>query len=82
MNELEQHLEDPLSQCDKAITDEFLVALDMVFKINIKILQSDCSKCYFFDQVNSSSLFEDNLHFVRTKSLHFCPLVPSNFSRG
>ena len=70
MNELEQYLEDPLSQYDKAITDLFLDALDMAFKVNNKILQSDCSKCYFFDQVNTSNLFEDTLYFIRTELLH------------
>ena len=79
MNELEEHLEDPLSRYDKAITDLFLDALDMAFKVNNKILQSDCSKCYFFDQVNISNLFEDTLYFVRTELLHFDPVVPSNF---
>ena len=80
MNELEQYLEDPLFQYDRAITDIFLDALGMVFKIKIKILQSDCSKCYFFDQVNTSNLFKDTLHFLRTESLHFDPFVPSSFA--
>ena len=80
MNELEQYLEDPLSQYGKVITDLFLDALGMAFKVNIKILQSDCSKCYFFDQVNTSNLFKDTLHFVRTESLHFDPVVPSNYA--
>ena len=80
MNELEQYLEDPLSQYDKAITDLFLDALGMAFKVNIKILQSDCSKCYFFDQVNTSNLFKDTLYFVRTESLHFDPIVSSNYA--
>ena len=80
MNELKQYLEDLLSQYHRAITDIFLDALGMVFKINIKILQSDCSKCYFFDQVNTSNLFKDTLHFVRTESLHFDPVVPSNYA--
>ena len=62
------------------ITDLFLDALGMAFKVNIKILQSDCSKRYFFDQVNTSNLFEDTLYFVRTESLHFDPVVPSNFA--
>ena len=80
MNEFDQYLEDPLSQYDKAITDLFLDALGMAFKGNIKILQSDCSKCYFFDQVNTSNLFEDTLYFVRTESLHFDSVVPSNYA--
>ena len=80
MNELEQYLKDPLSQYDKAITDLFLDALGMVFKVNIKILQSDCSKCYFFDHVNASNLFKNTLYFVRTESLHFDPVVPSNYA--
>ena len=80
MNELEQYLEDSLFQYDRAITDIFLDALGMVFKIKIKILQSDCSKCYFFDQVNTSNLFKDTLHFLRTESLHFDPFVPSSFA--
>ena len=80
MNELEQYLEDPLSQYNKAITDLFLDALGMAFKVNIKILQSDCSKCYFFDQVNTSNLFKNTLYFVRTESLHFDPAVPSNYA--
>ena len=80
MNEFDQYLEDPLSQYDKAITDLFLDALGMAFKVNIKILQSDCSKCYFFDQVNTSNLFEDTLYFVRTEPLHFDPVVPSNYA--
>ena len=46
------------------------------------ILQSDCSKRYFFDQVNTSNLFEDTLYFVRTESLHFNPVVPSNFAEN
>ena len=54
VNELEQYLEDLLSQYDQAITDLFLDAFGMAFEVNIKILQSDCSKCYFFDQVNTS----------------------------
>ena len=80
MNELEQYLEDLLSQYDRAITDIFLDALGMVFKINIKILQSDCSKCYFFDQVNTLNLFKDTLYFARTESLHFDPVVPLNYA--
>ena len=80
VNELGQYVEDPLSQYDKAITDLFLDALGMAFKVNIKILQSDCSKCYFFDQVNTSNLFKDTLYFVRTESLHFDPVVPSNYA--
>ena len=51
----------------------------MTFEVNIKILQSDCSKCYFFDQVNTSNLFEGTLYFVRTKSLHFGPVAASNY---
>ena len=80
MNELEQYLEDPLSQYDKAITNLLLDAAGMAFKVNIKILQSDCSKCYFFDQVNTSNLFKDTLYFVRRESLHFDPVVPSNYA--
>ena len=80
MNELEQYLEDLLSQYDKAITYLFLDALGMVFKVNIKILQSYCTKCYFFDQLNTLNLFEDNLYFVRTESWHFDPVVPSNYA--
>ena len=52
----------------------------MAFKVNIKILQSDCSKCYFFDHVNASNLFKNTLYFVRTESLHFDPVVPSNYA--
>ena len=52
----------------------------MAFKVNIKILQSDCSKCYFFDQVNTSNLFKGTLYFVRTETLHFDPVVPSNYA--
>ena len=77
MNEFEQYLEDPLSQYDKTITDLFLDALGMAFKVNIKILQSDCSKCY---QVNTSNFFEHTLYFVRTESLHFDSVVPSNYA--
>ena len=80
MNELEQYLEHPLSQHDKAITDLFLDALGVAFKVNINILQSDCSKCYFFEQLNTSNLFGDTLYFVRTESLHFDPAVPSNYA--
>ena len=51
--ELEQYLEVPkaISKYNKAITDLFLDTLVVAFKVNIKTLQSDCSKCYFFDQV-------------------------------
>ena len=80
VNELEQYLEHPLSQHGKAITDLFLDALGVAFKVNINILQSDCSKCYFFDQLNTSNLFGDTLYFVRTESLHFDPAVPSNYA--
>ena len=80
MDKLEHYLEDPLSQYDKAITDLFLDALGMAFKVNIKILQSDCSKCYFFDQVNTLNLFKDTLYFARTESLHFDPVVPLNYA--
>ena len=52
----------------------------MVYKVNIKILQSDCSKCYFFDQLKTSNLFEDTLYFVRTELLHSDPVVPSNYA--
>ena len=52
----------------------------MAFGVNIKILQNDCSKCYFFDQVNTSNLFKGTLYFVRTESLHFDPVVPSNYA--
>ena len=80
MNELEQYLEDPLSQYGKAITVLFLDALGMASKVNIKILQSDCSKYYFFDHVSTSNLLEDTLYFVRTESLHFDPVVPSDYA--
>ena len=80
MNKLEQYLDEPLSQYDKAITDLFLDALGMTFKVYIKILQSDCSKCSFFDQVSTSILFKDTLYFVRTESLHLDPVVPSNYA--
>ena len=52
----------------------------MAYKVNIKTLQSDCSKCYFFDQLKTSNLFEDTLYFVRTESLHSDPVVPSNYA--
>ena len=32
--------------------------------------------------MNTSILFEDTLYFVRTESLHFDPVVPSNFAEG
>ena len=54
----------------------------MAFKVNINILQSDCSKCYFFDEVNTSNLFEVSLHFAKTESLHFDLVVPSNSAEG
>ena len=80
MNELEQYLEDPLSQHGKATTYLFLDALGMAFKVNIKILQSNWSKSYFFDQVSTSNFFKGTLLFVRKESLYFDPAVSSNYA--
>ena len=39
----------------------------------------DLTKWLYFDQENTSNLFEDTLYFFRSESLHSDPVVPSNF---
>ena len=71
------------SQAFSGPSDDFLKTCGVVCRMYLNLIipfLNDCSKCYFFDQVNTLNLFDDTLYFARTESLHFDPVVPSNYA--
>ncbi len=82
LNQFEHYLKNPLAYYDKDITDLFLDALGMAYKVNIIVFRSDRTNCYILDQSNPANSFEHTLHFVRTESEHVDPVLPINRISG
>ena len=77
LDEFRKYMENPSSQYDKEITDLFLDALGMAYRVNLIVFRSDCKNCYIMDYINPDNGFKDTLYFVRTISVHIDPVVPS-----
>ena len=76
VQELDGYLENPLAKYDSQVSDIYLEALGMAYKVNIVIFQSNCEKCRILENINAANSFDHTIYFVRTESLHFDPVVP------
>ena len=75
-DEVERFLTHPLGSYDRETCDMFLAALGNVYKVNIKIYQSNLKKCWVTDLSDERKGYERTLYFARCLSAHVDAIVP------
>ena len=58
----------------------FLVALGNMFKVNIKVFQSDCHKSWITDLSDKQKSYNTTLYFARGLSLHGDAIIPKSLT--
>ena len=74
-DEVERFLTHPLGSYDRETCDMFLAALGNVYKVNIKIYQSNLKKCWVTDFSDETKGYEIT-YFARCLSTHVNAIVP------
>ena len=75
-DEVERFLTHPLGSYDRETCDMFLAALGNVYKVNIKIYQSNLKKCWVTHLSDERKGYERTLYFARCLSAHVDVIVP------
>ena len=70
------NLKSPLECYNSNISDMLLAAFGDTFKVNIKVFQSDCHKCYIIDLSDKQKRYNTTLYYVRSLSPHFDAIIP------
>ena len=62
------------------VCDMFLAALGNTFKMNIKVFQSDCHKCWITDLSDKQKRYNTTLYFARSLSPHVDAIIPKRLT--
>ena len=81
-DEVNRFLKNPLECYSSDVCDMFLASLGNTFKVNIKVFQSDCHKCWITDLSDKQKRYNTTLYFGRSLSPHVDAIIPKRLTES